>query len=403
MELNCDNIGPRVTYVVDGHDAVMEFKNHSEQTSVCRQLFIALYYPRFKELVRFQMHDGVVHLTAPSSLSIEQAEESKLERQEGQGSDGSPVARMADPNKYELMASALVARVKKFPQSFQLKHLSTTLVMVGAVTGILNRSPEFDLKEYWDSFGDQPDDADQYLYVAARGLAGLPPNKKLRRQLKKVPVPSTQRFSEMTKSAGKKDDKFWYNLTNALSLDWLNAYAMDYMNRNPDREPEARAVVEESIAFLEREDVEQAMSASLRIEKNVVAELCRRRINFLTQVVFNSSAYGVSMLGFNLFSRDLLDKILAWLLKWHKRLTATPAIILTECDLVAQVGTCILILCLVLDQESPAEVVKVSQSALARRTDCPAGKPDSRALATCGPAHPTTRDSALGRMDRSGA
>jgi hypothetical protein len=266
-----------------------------------------------------------------------------------------------------------VARVKEFPQSFQLKHLSTTLVMVGAVTGILARSPEFDLKEYWDSFGDQPDDADQYLYVAARGLAGLPRDKELRRQFNKWPVPSTQRFSETTKSTGKKDDKFWYNLTNALSLDWLNAYAMDYMNRNP--EPKAHAVIEESITFLEREDVEQAMSASLRIEKNVVAELCRRRVNFLTQVVFNSSAYGVSMLGLDLFSRKLLDNILEWLSKWHKRLTATQAIILTECDLVAQVGTCILILCMVLDEEYPAEIVEVSESALARETNCPVGKP----------------------------
>jgi hypothetical protein len=428
MEPNCNSIEPRVTYGVSGSRDVMDFEDALEESSVCRQLFLSLYYERFKALVRMEMNGGVVTLRVPSSLSLAQPpnfedpgdlkeleelqgepQREELEGGEPQREEHKDLEDLEDledsardqplnlsdaqppPNKYERQARALVGRVPYFSDDFQLQHLSTTLVLLGSMTGILgNIHPQhrgYNIEAYWTKFESSSDEVDLYMYVASRGLANLPMTKDLEAKVRRAPAPNTQEFGELTKdskSVHNRQSDFWRKLTNAMTFDWLYTYAIEYMRTGDNNFVELHPV-RQGLLFLQRPDVSKAMAARLPFKKNLTTEVARNRIYFLTHFVFIMSNYlqyppalveavqPTHQRGTIL--TDEYAQIMHWLHSWHKQLTVTQARMRAECELLAEVGTCILMMVVILGWGPLDEVISSANIVLSRRADCLVAKP----------------------------
>jgi len=433
MSRTCDDVEPYVEGVKQditygfGGDVYWDFKADDTDLSVCRQLFASLYYKRFKESVRVDVQDGSVHLTVPSYLSIGEPEQSPArvvvgdaasdteesvasveygnvpappadelkdeqdDRDEGDDDDAESVASVeqgvvpALVQEFEDIAFALIQRVPRFSVNLQFENLSTTVVLLGACHGILETSPGIDVRAYWSKFERIADDGDKRLYMASLNLAQLPIPPDFMQQYEEVPFVYANTFERLVEDMGRlpKTADGWRELSDTWTVDWLNRYATDKALGNSDM---TDFYIGPCIAFLSRADVQKAMAAKLTYRNApqripLVSEIGRQRIYFLTHAVYTMTAYGRTpwLLNHGLDHVDegeeLYRAVLSWLRAWHDQLTAKPAMVLRECEIVSEIGSCILIMCSFLQETVPEAVIRVADGALRRKADCPIAKP----------------------------
>jgi len=80
MARSCADVEPYVNRVKQditfgfGAADVRNFDFENGPMSICRQLFMSLFYKNFKDLVRVSVKNGNVHLTVPSTLSASPAD-----------------------------------------------------------------------------------------------------------------------------------------------------------------------------------------------------------------------------------------------------------------------------------------------------------------------------------------
>jgi hypothetical protein len=444
--------------------------------SVCRQLFMSLFYQNFKDLVRVSVRQGNIHLTVPSTLDIglvrdfdrdddmdsegsveyggvdsavqdsyvgsvastvgverkdtdsdaddsyvgsvastvrverkdtdSDAEDSYVgsvastviaerkdeppDHEESEISDISAEQGVVESNEeaeeFKSIAGALMRRVPQFSAAFQLKNLSTTVVLLGACHGILGETPGISLRAYWNEFEDDADATDVNIYIAALHIACLPiPARVLTRYNASPHRYNTFELMLEDMDALPRVGAGWRHLTDAWTLDWLCAYGRAYAEAYHQGHAEARAFVDENdfdvspcVDFLLQENVSKAMGSKLNFAKSgFVNEMGRHRIYFLTHAVFTMSAYGRSpWLLKHADINGLIETMHGWLLAWHAHFTAKPITIIKECELVCEIGSCLMITCAFLRIDVPANVLFVAKAALRRRTDCPVAKAD---------------------------
>lgn len=345
--------------------------------------FIFIPVPHDKDLAGMQLvsppSKGSLVERSPASKSDREVERPPQSDTDEEGSsyclnDPPPL-----PNRYELQANALVNRVHLYSTKFQRQHISTTLLMVAAMTSLLKRSPGLDIEQYWTEFGNRAEQEEMYFYVAARGLAGSPVEADLAARLEEAVPPFAMFISEdLAPSLLKGQKEFWQGATDALVSDWLYECAVECLSGTLTFSFALANVVSDALIFLRNDDVSKAMSSTLRFGKNFVVPLSRSQIHFLTQFVLVASNYGTLRVDLSVFPEEMARRILAWLISWHDQLAGTEARMLAESALLAEVGASITILCLSVPARVPTGVIDVANAALSRRTDCKvsAARPD---------------------------
>lgn len=308
--------------------------------------------------------------------------------------DDEPYAKVASPNldfddaestegvevhECQDVARALLMRVVNgFPADFQSKHLGTGIVILGACHGILGPFLHINVTDYWSRFGKAADDNDKRLYMASLHLAGMRIPADFLAQFNALSSVETDSFENLVEGMDvlPSTAKFWDDLTDAWTLDWLYGYAQD-MTRN-----HRHVFVSPCIEFLSRADVQKVMAARLNYSgkgrNSLITEIGRRRIYFLTHAVFTLTAYGQdpSLLDHGrAVARDaeLYPRMLGWLQSWHDRLTVDGGMILRECEIVCEIGSCIILMCTYLKQDVPLPVIAVARTVLQRNTNCSIG------------------------------
>jgi hypothetical protein len=324
---------------------------------------------------------GSVASTVIAEREPQDIEESETSEEQG------ILERNVEAEEFKNITGALMRRVPQFSAPLQLKNLSTTVVLLGACHGILGETPGVSLRAYWNEFEDDADDTDVNVYIAALNIACLPvPSRVLERYNASPHRPNTFELMLEDMDALPRVGEGWRHLTDAWTLDWLCSYGRAYAEAYHQGHAEARAYVDENdfyvspcVNFLLQENVSKAMGSKLNFvaKKGLVNEMGRHRIYFLTHAVFTMSAYGRSPWLLEHADVDgLIDTMHGWLLAWHAQFTAKPITILKECELVSEIGSCLIITCAFLRIDVPADVINVAKAVLRRRTDCPVAKAD---------------------------
>lgn len=415
--LTCEDLEPQgagvereITYDLGG-DRTWTFDSQPRDSSICRELFNFLFYQEFKNNVRVDIDAGKVHLTVPYFLSIGEPEGSMERGRENSGEgareraaaelrdarergdredrkdmeDDEPDAEVEYANDdqevevYECqdVARALLLRVVNgFPAAFQSKNMGTGIVILGACHGIMGPFMHINVNDYWSRFGQDADDDDKRLYMASLHLAGMRIPADFLVQFNRLPPVETDTFENEVEGmdALPSTDTGWDDLTDAWTLDWLYGYAQD-MTRTGHH-----VFVAPCIDFLSRHDVQAVMATRLNYSgkkrKSLINEIGRRRIYFLTHAVLTMTAYGRDpglLAHGQAVATDaaLYPRMLGWLQSWHDQLTADDGMIRRECEIVCEIGSCIILMCTYLERDVPVAVIAVARSVLQRNANCP--------------------------------
>lgn len=273
MARSCADVEPYVNGVKQditfgfGAADARNFDFENGPMSICRQLFMSLFYKNFKDLVRVSVKNGNVHLTVPSTLSTSPADIPSDDDMASAGSvEYAPIPEgprlsdvsslpksdkgsvhqdseeetesdfsaeqgvLLDLNKdaeeFADIAAALMRRVPQFSTSLQFRNLSTTVVLLGACRGILGEAPGISLRAYWSNFEDDADHMDVKIYMAALNIAGLAVPADFLERYNATPHRPTDTFErtvERTRALPRLGAG-WRSLTDLWTLDWLCAY-----------------------------------------------------------------------------------------------------------------------------------------------------------------------------------